>query len=91
MGFQNSSFDIAICGFMAWNDCFDFALGKFVQPNLKANEIYRVLRDGGRFVCCSWEEQEDVSWMEESIIRHYPTILEDYEYMKHFLTYSALS
>jgi SAM-dependent methyltransferase len=67
---------------MGWDDCFDYAQGKFTQPDTKAKEIWRVLRDGGRFVCCSWEKQEDVSWMEEAIIRHYPAILEDGEYVK---------
>jgi ubiquinone/menaquinone biosynthesis C-methylase UbiE len=67
---------------MGWDDCFDFGQGVFTQPGTKAKEIWRVLRDGGRFVCCSWDKQEDVSWMEEAIIRHYPAILEDREYLK---------
>jgi ubiquinone/menaquinone biosynthesis C-methylase UbiE len=67
---------------MGWDDCFDFGQGVFTQPDTKAKEIWRVLRDGGRFVCCSWDKQEDVSWMEEAIIRHYPAILEDREYLK---------
>lgn len=66
---------------MGWDDCFDFAQGEFTQPDWKAKEIWRVLRDGGRFICCSWERQEGVSWMEEAIIRHYPAILEDCEYL----------
>ena len=82
LGFQTSSFDIAICGFMGWYDCFDFVQGAFTQPDTKAKEIRRVLRDGGRFVCCSWEKQEDVSWMEEAILRRYPEILEDSEYLE---------
>ena len=67
---------------MGWDDCFDFAQGEFTQPDTKAKEIWRVLRDGGRFVCCSWEKQADVSWMEEAIIRHYPAILEDRDYLE---------
>lgn len=67
---------------MGWDDCFDFVQGAFTQPDTKAKEIWRVLRDGGRVVCCSWEQQEDVSWMEEAIIRHYPMILEDDEYLE---------
>jgi ubiquinone/menaquinone biosynthesis C-methylase UbiE len=67
---------------MGWYDCFDFAQGEFTQPDTKAKEIWRVLRDGGRFVCCSWEKQEGVSWMEEAIIRYYPAILEDREYLE---------
>ena len=82
LGFQAGSFDIAICGFMGWYDCFDFGRGAFTQPDTKAGEIRRVLRDGGRFVACSWEEQEDLSWMEEEIIKHYPAILADREYLE---------
>lgn len=82
MGFQSGSFDVALCGFMAWDDCFDFERNEFTQPDTKATEIRRVLRAGGRFVCCSWDRQEDVSWMEEAIIRHYPAILQDSEYLE---------
>jgi ubiquinone/menaquinone biosynthesis C-methylase UbiE len=81
MAFCTSSFDIALSGFMGWYDCFDFVNFKFTQPDTKAKEIWRVLRDGGRFVCCSWEQQEDVTWMEEAFIRHYPAILQDREFL----------
>jgi ubiquinone/menaquinone biosynthesis C-methylase UbiE len=82
LGFQAGSFDIALCGFMGWNDCFDFVNFKFTRPDTKIHEIWRVLRSGGKFVCCSWEEQEDVTWMEEAILRYYPAILEDREYLE---------
>jgi hypothetical protein len=67
---------------MGWDDCFDFDGGAFTQPDTKASEIWRVLKDGGRFVNCSWEVQEDVSWMEAAVIRHYPAILENREYLE---------
>lgn len=67
---------------MGWEDCFDFAQGEFTKPDTKAREIWRVLRDGGSFVYCCWEEQEDLSWMEEEVIRYCPEILEDPEYLK---------
>jgi len=82
LAFKAGSFDVAICGFMGWYDCFDFANNLFTQPDTKSKEIWRVLKDGGRFISCSWEKQEDVSWMEEEIIRHYPAILEDREYLE---------
>ena len=82
LGFRTGSFDIALSGFMGWYDCFDFVRGEFTQPDTKAPEIRRVLREGGRFICCSWEEQEDLAWMEEAILRHYPQILEDAEYLE---------
>lgn len=80
LGFQTGSFDTAICGFMGWDDCFDFSRMEFTQPDMKAKEILRVLKDGGWFTCCSWEQQQDVTWMEEAILRHYPAILDDPEY-----------
>jgi ubiquinone/menaquinone biosynthesis C-methylase UbiE len=67
---------------MGWDDCFDFVHLEFTQPDIKAKEIWRVLRDGGRFVCCSWEAQQDLAWMEEAMLRHYPDLLQDGEYMQ---------
>jgi len=81
LGFPSFAFDIAICGFMGWYDCFDFNNNKFIQHDTKSTEIIRVLRDGGRFICCSWEAQEDLAWMEKSILRYYPDILKDNEYL----------
>jgi ubiquinone/menaquinone biosynthesis C-methylase UbiE len=66
---------------MGWYDCFDFTRNKFIGHDTKTTEILRVLREGGRFVCCSWEAQEDLAWMEESILHYYPNILKDSEYM----------
>lgn len=79
--FPSGSFDVALCGFMGWDDCFDFDRGTFTQPDRKAPEIWRVLRPSGRFVCCSWEVQEGVTWMEAAITRHYPAIMEDEGYL----------
>lgn len=67
---------------MGWDDCFDFAQGEFTQPDTKAKEIWRVLRGGGRFACCSWERQDGVRWMEEAVLRYYPAILEDSNYLE---------
>jgi len=83
LGFPAGSFDIALCGFMGWDDCFDFVHIKFTQPDTKATEIWRVLKDEGRIVCCSWEAQEDLAWMEEVMLRHYPALLQDGEYLQH--------
>ena len=67
---------------MGWYDCFDFERNEFTQPDTKAPEIFRVLREGGRLVCCSWEAQEDLAWMEEAMLRHYPEIVKDNEYLE---------
>lgn len=81
LGFPSSVFDIILCGFMGWDDCFDFTHNEFIKPDKKTTEILRVLREGGRFVCSSWEAQEDLAWMEETILRCYPDILKDDEYL----------
>ena len=82
LGFAAGTFDIALSGFMGWYDCFDFEQNQFTQADTKAAEIHRVLREGGRFVCCSWEAQEDLAWMEDSMLRHYPELLQDAEYLE---------
>ena len=67
---------------MGWGDCFDFDHLEFTRPDTKAQEIWRVLRDGGRFICCSWEKQEDVTWMEEAMLRHHPALSQDRDYLE---------
>lgn len=73
---------MAICGFMGWDDCFDFSRRIFTSQDTKAKEIWRVLKAGGKFISCSWDVQEDLSWMEEAVIRNYPAILKDPEYLE---------
>ncbi|OGN89590.1 MAG: hypothetical protein A2Y88_06730 [Chloroflexi bacterium RBG_13_48_10] len=82
LGFPSDSFDNVLSGFMGWYDCFDFERNEFTQPDTKAPEIHRILREGGRFVCCSWEAQEDLAWMEAAMLRYYPNILLDSEYLE---------
>ncbi len=67
---------------MGWDDCFDTIQLEFTQPDTKAPEIWRVLRNGGKFVCCSWEAQEDLAWMENAMLRYYPAILLDNKYLQ---------
>jgi ubiquinone/menaquinone biosynthesis C-methylase UbiE len=83
IGFPRCTFDIALCGFMGWDDCFDYVRNDFTQPDTKAPEIRRVLREGGRFFCCSWEAQDDLTFMEESMQRYLPEILQDEDYLEH--------
>jgi SAM-dependent methyltransferase len=81
LSFRTGAFDIAICGFMGWYDIYDFVQEEFIKRDTKANGIWRVLRNGGRFVCASWEKQEGLTWMENAIHRYYPEILDDIEYL----------
>ena len=67
---------------MGWDDCFDCNRLEFIHPDTKAPEIWRVLREGGKFICCFWEAQEDLAWMEDAMLRYYPAILQDGEYLQ---------
>jgi ubiquinone/menaquinone biosynthesis C-methylase UbiE len=82
IGFPTGTFDIVLCGFMGWDDCYDFVHHKFNQPDTKATEIHRVLKEAGRFMCYSWESQEDLAWMEETMERYYPSLLNDTQYLQ---------
>jgi ubiquinone/menaquinone biosynthesis C-methylase UbiE len=82
LSFPTGLFDIALCGFMGWSDCYDFVSQEFTKIDTKAHEIRRVLRPGGKFVCCAWEAQKDLEWMEETMNRHYPDLLQDGEYLE---------
>ena len=46
--FPDASFDLALCGLVGWDYCYDFVLDKFIGPDTRMREIYRVLREGGR-------------------------------------------
>ena len=83
LGFQDGSFDSVLCGFVGWDYCFDFALGKFTGPDPRVKEISRVLRDDGRVWISAWEKQDDLDWMEKIFVRHWPSILSDREFTEH--------
>ncbi|OGN94701.1 MAG: hypothetical protein A2Z71_10060 [Chloroflexi bacterium RBG_13_50_21] len=81
IGFNPEFFDIVLSGFMGWYDCFDFEQNVFTQPDSKSREIYRVLRERGKLVICSWEAQQDLAWMENSMLHYFPDLIKDQEYL----------
>ena len=74
LDFPDGSFDLALCGFMGWDYCYDFHLGEFTGPDTRLREIYRVLRDGGRVGFSTWERQADIEWLEALYFWHYPSL-----------------
>jgi SAM-dependent methyltransferase len=82
IGFPEASFDFVLSGFMGWYDCFDFTRGRYTRPDRKSKEIWRVLKEGGKVVICSWERQEDLHWMEQAFLRNYPPLGEDQDYIR---------
>jgi SAM-dependent methyltransferase len=72
--FPDASFDLALCGFMGWDYCYDFGLDRFTGPDTRMREIYRVLREGGRVGFSIWEHQEDIEWLEALYYLHFPAL-----------------
>ena len=77
MDFPDGSFDLALCGFMGWDYCYDFVLGEFTGPDTRMQEIHRVLRCGGRVGFSIWERQEDIEWLEAILNWHFPSLAPD--------------
>ncbi|QEE15203.1 class I SAM-dependent methyltransferase [Promethearchaeum syntrophicum] len=59
--FENNFFDVIICGFLGFDDYFDFENNNIYkdQNNLIMKELYRVLKPKGRIAFSSWKFQED--------------------------------
>ena len=74
IGFPDASFDLALCGFVGWDYCFDFYLGEFIAPDTRLAEIRRALRDGGRVGFSLWECQQDIEWLAQTFLRHFPSL-----------------
>lgn len=72
--FPDGSFDLALCGFVGWDYCYDFVLGQFTGPDTRMQEIRRVLRDGGRVGFSIWERQEDIEWLEALLCWYIPSL-----------------
>jgi SAM-dependent methyltransferase len=77
LDFPDGSFDLALCGFMGWDYCYDFVLGESVAPDTRTQEMRRVLRDGGRIGFSIWERQENIEWLEAMFVWHFPLLAPD--------------
>jgi SAM-dependent methyltransferase len=77
IGFADGTFDMTLCGFIAWDYCYDFFRDEFTAHDIRIDEISRVLRGGGRLGISSWERQENIEWMESIYTRYFPEIVSD--------------
>lgn len=77
LGLEKGSFDFVLCGFIGWDYCYDFNLNKFTAPDTRMDEIFRVLKDGGRVGISAWLWQDDLEWLEEKLIREFPSLASD--------------
>jgi ubiquinone/menaquinone biosynthesis C-methylase UbiE len=69
LGFEDNTFDYVLSGFIGWDDWFDFAQCEVVDST-HLEEIYRVLKDGGRIGLSSWALQEENEFM-STLVRRY--------------------
>lgn len=74
IGFPEASFDLALCGFVGWDYCYDFVRGEFTAPDTRMAEIRRVLRGGGHVGFSIWECQADIEWLAGAFARHFHSL-----------------
>lgn len=58
--FEDNSFDSTLCGFIGFDDIFDFESNHFIDKNAKMKEIFRVLKSGGEAAFSTWTYQQDI-------------------------------
>ena len=72
--FDDKTFDYVICGFIGFNDVFDFKNHKYRKENDKMKHIIRVLKDGGKAGFSTWESQGELDYLRK-LLQNY---LKDY-------------
>lgn len=58
--FENNSFENIFCGFIGFDDTFDFESNQFISDNAKMKEIFQVLKPGGEAGFSTWAYQQDI-------------------------------
>ncbi|MFW9968085.1 MAG: class I SAM-dependent methyltransferase [Candidatus Thorarchaeota archaeon] len=72
MDFDDGSFDIVTCGFIGWDDYFDFDQNKHIAPDKIMSEIFRVLKNGGRAALSGWEKSDSNSILRDLLYEYLP-------------------
>jgi ubiquinone/menaquinone biosynthesis C-methylase UbiE len=79
LGFADGRFDRVLCGFLAWDYCFDFDRTEFTGPDTRLAAIGRVLKPGGRLGISSWVSRSDINWFGEQFLSTFPGYVADWE------------
>ena len=72
MTFDDDSFDIVTCGFIGWDDYFDFDQNKHVAPDAIMLEIVRVLKKGGRAALSGWAKSDSNAILRDVLYEYLP-------------------
>ena len=72
LGFLPEIYDSVLANFVGWDYCFDFDRMEFTTPDIRMDEIRRVLKPGGQVGIGFWIEQDDIEWIAEAIRRYLP-------------------
>jgi len=58
--YKDNSFDYVLCGFIGFDDVYDFINDKYRSSNEKMKQIFRVMKQGAKVGFTSWCLQEDI-------------------------------
>ncbi|MHA2205041.1 MAG: class I SAM-dependent methyltransferase [Candidatus Thorarchaeota archaeon] len=72
MTFDDESFDIVTCGFVGWDDYFDFDQNKHIAHNKIMSEVLRVLKSSGRVAFSGWAKADAPSIMRNLLYEYLP-------------------
>ncbi|MHA1243923.1 MAG: SAM-dependent methyltransferase [Candidatus Heimdallarchaeota archaeon] len=58
--YPDNTFDNIVCGFIGFSDEFDFDNHQYFKTNTKMEQIYRILKKGGKAGFTTWLSQGDI-------------------------------
>lgn len=70
MSFEDNTFDYATCGFVGFSDVYDFQKHEYKQENRKMEEMFRVLKNGGKAGFSTWGLQEEIEVLRQFVKKY---------------------